>query len=151
MKELSTGFPFQLIHPSYASTIPNSLPAYVKEILIKAHLLAQVRLAEVINRKGGISSKQPSFYATRCHQFCVMSMSKQNIPETDRLKLQIQWKIIDASNQPSVSVTAAAARYDQDKGDGLTYTRGGGRFSRGHLPVVLQQLRTGLLLLRTGL
>lgn len=117
MKELSTGYPFHMIHPSYASTIPNSLPAYVREILIKAHLLAQVRLAEVINRKGGISSKPPSFYAARCYQFCIMSMSKQNIPETDRLKLQTQWKIIDSSNQPGVSVSAAAARYDQDKGD----------------------------------
>ena len=85
---------------------------------MKAHLLAQVRLAEVINRKGGVSTKLPSFYATRCHQFCHMSMSKQNIPERDRLALQVQWGNIDVNGMVIQAIVNAAIRYDQDKGDG---------------------------------
>ena len=55
MKTISANYPFVLIHPSYASTIPMSLGQHVKDMLMKAHVLAQVRLAEVINRKGGFS------------------------------------------------------------------------------------------------
>lgn len=113
-------YPAAMLHLSFASFIPQKSNTNMKETIVDAYLLCQIRFTEVVNRKGGKKIKSISEYHNQCSIYAAISVRSSFVPENEKINLMIRWGVLIVSGKSAHlwrPVREAASLYKSTRGD----------------------------------
>lgn len=105
MRQYVHNYPAHMLHPSFAAVVDPTLPAGVVDNILFAFHLAQLKFAEVMNRRGNQPAQMPSQYDAQVRQFAQVSMNKAYIPQ--RLDEHFYWPGVSSTIRTTPKAYAA--------------------------------------------